>query len=244
MSAQGVPTAVRILWSPLSTTTEQQYDDLMDINVKGLFFSVQAVEPIMRPSGAINLNTSWLNQVGAPGRTLLSAAKATTRPAELLERRLRVNAIEPSIHRQPSQSDAASRESLHRRTRVDKPRSRPGPASSPNPCRRRVGSAGPRLDRPSPSRYAPMPIPALPMPAAVRRRIVDAQAMVSLDPSIRRSGRQSASGLVQDWAAERFTATRDDQFPPRWHGTHDLSHSLDGPWQHRLALIGSEAAGE
>lgn len=44
--------------TPLSSTTEEQYDRLMDINVKGVFFSVQAIEPIMRPGGSIILSTS------------------------------------------------------------------------------------------------------------------------------------------------------------------------------------------
>jgi NAD(P)-dependent dehydrogenase (short-subunit alcohol dehydrogenase family) len=111
--------------TPLSTTTEEQYDGLMDINVKGLFFSIQAVEPIMRPGGSIILNTSWLNQVGAPGRALLSASKAAVRTqartlsAELLERRIRVNAVSPGaietpIHHQPGQSDEAYRAYVER----------------------------------------------------------------------------------------------------------------------------------
>jgi NAD(P)-dependent dehydrogenase (short-subunit alcohol dehydrogenase family) len=102
--------------TPLASTTEEQYDGLMDINVKGLFFSVQAVEPILRDGASIILNTSWLNQVGAPGRALLSASKAAVRSfartlsAELLERRIRVNAVSPGaietpIHRSPGQSE-------------------------------------------------------------------------------------------------------------------------------------------
>lgn len=102
--------------TPLSTTTEALYDGLMDINVKGLFFSLQAVEPIMRPGGSIILNTSWLNQVGSPGRALLSASKAAVRSfartlsAELLERRIRVNAVSPGaietpIHHSPDQTE-------------------------------------------------------------------------------------------------------------------------------------------
>ncbi|MNF76614.1 3-oxoacyl-[acyl-carrier-protein] reductase FabG [compost metagenome] len=102
--------------TPLASTTEAQYDGLMDINVKGLFFSLQAVEPIMRSGSSIILNTSWLNQVGAPGRALLSASKAAVRSfartlsAELLERGIRVNAVSPGtietpIHHQPGQSD-------------------------------------------------------------------------------------------------------------------------------------------
>ncbi|MDN6858997.1 SDR family oxidoreductase [Pseudomonas sp. CAN2814] len=106
--------------TPLASTTEEQYDGLMDINVKGLFFSVQAVEPILRDGASIILNTSWLNQVGAPGRALLSASKAAVRSfartlsAELLERRIRVNAVSPGaietpIHRSPGQSEAEFR---------------------------------------------------------------------------------------------------------------------------------------
>ncbi|MBD9577843.1 SDR family oxidoreductase [Pseudomonas sp. PDM23] len=102
--------------TPLASTTEEQYDGLMDINLKGLFFSVQAVEPILRNGGSIILNTSWLNQVGTPGRALLSASKAAARSlartlsAELLERQIRVNAVSPGaietpIHRSPGQTE-------------------------------------------------------------------------------------------------------------------------------------------
>ncbi|HEY1149861.1 MAG TPA: SDR family NAD(P)-dependent oxidoreductase, partial [Pseudoduganella sp.] len=62
--------------TPLATATEEQFDTLMDINVKGAFFTIQAVEPIMREGGSVILNTAWLNQVGAPGRGALSASKA------------------------------------------------------------------------------------------------------------------------------------------------------------------------
>ncbi|QEY72307.1 SDR family oxidoreductase [Pseudomonas denitrificans (nom. rej.)] len=102
--------------TPLASTTEEQYDGLMDINLKGLFFSVQAVEPILRNGGSIILNTPWLNQVGTPGRALLSASKAAVRSlartlsAELLERQIRVNAVSPGaietpIHRSPGQTE-------------------------------------------------------------------------------------------------------------------------------------------
>jgi NAD(P)-dependent dehydrogenase (short-subunit alcohol dehydrogenase family) len=93
--------------TPLGTTTEEQFDGLMDINVKGAFFSIQAVEPIMREGGSIILNTAWLNQVGAPGRAALSASKAAvcsfarTLSAELLPRRIRVNAVSPGLIETP-----------------------------------------------------------------------------------------------------------------------------------------------
>lgn len=89
--------------TPLSTTTEEAFDTLMDTNVKSVFFSLQAVEPIMREGGSIILNTAWLNQVGAPGRAALSASKAAVRSfartfsAELRSRRIRVNAVSPGL---------------------------------------------------------------------------------------------------------------------------------------------------
>ncbi|GLR84089.1 SDR family oxidoreductase [Bradyrhizobium iriomotense] len=93
--------------TPLVTTDEAQYDRLMDTNVKSVFFSIQAVEPIMRDGGSIIATTAWLNQVGVPGRAVLSASKAAVRSfvrtlsAELLARRIRVNAISPGLIETP-----------------------------------------------------------------------------------------------------------------------------------------------
>ena len=89
--------------TPLATTTEDAYDALMDTNVKSVFFSLQAVEPILREGASVILNTAWLNQVGVPGRAVLSASKAAVRSfartfsAELLPRRIRVNAVSPGL---------------------------------------------------------------------------------------------------------------------------------------------------
>jgi len=93
--------------TPLTTTNEAQYDSLMDTNVRSVFFSIQSVEPVMRDGGSIILNTAWLNQVGVPGRAILSASKAAVRSfartlsAELLGRRIRVNAVSPGLIETP-----------------------------------------------------------------------------------------------------------------------------------------------
>lgn len=87
--------------TPLGATDEKTYDTLMDINVKGVFFTVQALLPLMREGGSIVLNTSWLADVGTAGLAVLSASKAAVRSfartmsAELLDRRIRVNAVSP-----------------------------------------------------------------------------------------------------------------------------------------------------
>lgn len=102
--------------TPVATTDEATYQRLMDVNVKGVFFAVQSVLPLMRKGGSIILNTSWLNQVGTPGRAILSASKAAVRSfartlsAELLDREIRVNAVSPGsietpIHRSDDQTE-------------------------------------------------------------------------------------------------------------------------------------------
>jgi NAD(P)-dependent dehydrogenase (short-subunit alcohol dehydrogenase family) len=85
----------------LSDTAADRYDAIMDVNVKGVFQTVQACLPLMKDGGSIILNTSWLADVGTPGLSVLSASKAAVRSfartmaAELRERNIRVNAVSP-----------------------------------------------------------------------------------------------------------------------------------------------------
>jgi NAD(P)-dependent dehydrogenase (short-subunit alcohol dehydrogenase family) len=87
--------------TPLAQTGEDRFHELFDINVKGAFFTVQALAPLMPAGGSIVLNTSWLGAVGTPGLSLLSATKAAVRSltrtlaAELLDQGVRVNAVSP-----------------------------------------------------------------------------------------------------------------------------------------------------
>lgn len=102
--------------TPLATTDEAMIDRLLDVNVKGVYFTVQALVPVMPKGSSIILNTSWLNQIGASGRSLLSASKAAVRSfartlsAELLDQQIRVNAVSPGsvitpLHRQSGQTE-------------------------------------------------------------------------------------------------------------------------------------------
>lgn len=102
--------------TPLHSTDGAIYHSLMDVNLKGVFFSVQSAVRIMRPGGSIILNASWLDQVGSAGASLLSASKAAVRSlartlaAELVEQNIRVNAISPGpidtpIHRKSGASE-------------------------------------------------------------------------------------------------------------------------------------------
>jgi NAD(P)-dependent dehydrogenase (short-subunit alcohol dehydrogenase family) len=85
----------------LEAVTEQQVDEQFSINFKGIFFAVQKTAPILSNGGSIVLTTSFLDAVGAPGLSILSATKAAVRSlarslgAELAPRGVRVNAVSP-----------------------------------------------------------------------------------------------------------------------------------------------------
>jgi NAD(P)-dependent dehydrogenase (short-subunit alcohol dehydrogenase family) len=102
--------AGRALASPLDTTDEALYDELMDSNVKGLFFSMQAIAPLLREGGSVILNTSFLNATGRIGLSLTAASKAAVRSfartwsQELLPRKIRVNAVSPGFIKTPIMS--------------------------------------------------------------------------------------------------------------------------------------------
>ncbi|RKT98710.1 short-chain dehydrogenase [Burkholderia sp. Nafp2/4-1b] len=87
--------------TPLQGTDEARFDELMDVNVKGLFFSMQAITPVLRDGASVILNSAWLNAVGMAGFSTLAATKSAVRSfarswsCELLDRKIRVNAISP-----------------------------------------------------------------------------------------------------------------------------------------------------
>jgi NAD(P)-dependent dehydrogenase (short-subunit alcohol dehydrogenase family) len=87
--------------APLEAVTEYQIDEQFSINFKGIFFAVQKAAPILGNGGSIVLTTSFLDAVGTPGLSILSATKAAVRSlvrslgAELAPRGIRVNAVSP-----------------------------------------------------------------------------------------------------------------------------------------------------
>ncbi|CAO3424663.1 SDR family oxidoreductase [Azospirillum endophyticum] len=87
--------------APLEAVTEEQIDEQFGVNFKGLFLTVQKAAPLLGQGGSIVLTTSFLNAVGTPGLSILSATKAAVRSlartlgAELAPRGIRVNAVSP-----------------------------------------------------------------------------------------------------------------------------------------------------
>ncbi|MFM0506165.1 SDR family oxidoreductase [Paraburkholderia sp. RL17-373-BIF-A] len=87
--------------APLESVTPEQIDEQFSLNVSGLFFTIQKAAPLIPKGGSIVVTTSFLNAVGTPGLSILSATKAAIRSlvrsigAELAPRGIRVNAVSP-----------------------------------------------------------------------------------------------------------------------------------------------------
>lgn len=88
-------------FAPLGAITEEHFDGIFDINVKGLVFSVQKALPLIADGGSIILNASITSIKGTPAFSIYSATKAAVRSfarswtVDLKDRRIRVNAVSP-----------------------------------------------------------------------------------------------------------------------------------------------------
>jgi len=87
--------------APLAVATEAHFDQTFDVNVKGMFFTVQKALPLFKDGGSIILNSSVSNVLGLPGFTAYAASKAAVRnfargwALELKDRQIRVNCMSP-----------------------------------------------------------------------------------------------------------------------------------------------------
>jgi NAD(P)-dependent dehydrogenase (short-subunit alcohol dehydrogenase family) len=87
--------------TPFESTTEEAYDELFAINVKGAFFTVQKLAPLLSTGAGVVLTTSVAGSVGMLDTSVYAAGKAALRSMarsfsrELLPRTIRVNAISP-----------------------------------------------------------------------------------------------------------------------------------------------------
>jgi NAD(P)-dependent dehydrogenase (short-subunit alcohol dehydrogenase family) len=88
-------------FAPASATSEQLFNETFDINVKGLYFTLQKALPYLNDNAGIVLNASVVTTKGNPSTSVYSASKAAVRSlartfgAELVERGIRVNVVSP-----------------------------------------------------------------------------------------------------------------------------------------------------
>ena len=88
-------------FAPLEEISEEHFDNIFRINVKGLLFTVQKALPLFQNGGSIILNASVGSSKGFEETSVYSATKAAVRSfartwtVELRHRKIRVNAISP-----------------------------------------------------------------------------------------------------------------------------------------------------
>jgi NAD(P)-dependent dehydrogenase (short-subunit alcohol dehydrogenase family) len=87
--------------APIELVTEGQFDEIVDICFKGVFFSIQKALPLLSSSASVIVTTSITNKTGSPNFSVYAASKAALRSLvqslgmALIGRGIRVNAISP-----------------------------------------------------------------------------------------------------------------------------------------------------
>src|SRR6476620_11471856 len=98
-------------YARLGEITEELYDSIFDINVKGLVFTVQKTLPLLPDGASIILNASIVASKGFSSNSVYSATKAAIRSfartwtTDLKDRRVRVNAVSPGTIDTPGLND-------------------------------------------------------------------------------------------------------------------------------------------
>ena len=88
-------------YARLGEITEELYDAIFGVNVKGLLFTVQKALPLLTDHASIILNASIVGSKGLSSNSVYSATKAAVRSfartwtTDLKHRRIRVNAVSP-----------------------------------------------------------------------------------------------------------------------------------------------------
>lgn len=88
-------------FAPLGEITPEHYDQIFDVNVKGVIFSVQKALPLMKAGGSIILTGSSTGVMGTPQFSIYSATKAAVRnlarswALDLKGTGIRVNVLSP-----------------------------------------------------------------------------------------------------------------------------------------------------
>ena len=87
--------------APLDAVEEKMWDETFATNVKGPYFLLKALVPLLSTGAAVVLNGSISAHMGMPGSSVYAASKAAlislarTLSAELLDRGVRVNVVSP-----------------------------------------------------------------------------------------------------------------------------------------------------
>lgn len=92
-------------FGPIGDVTEADFDRIVNVNVKGVYFTIQKMLPLLSDQAAIVINASWTLHRGLPGASVYAATKAAvqnltqTLAADLAP--IRVNSVSPGYIQTP-----------------------------------------------------------------------------------------------------------------------------------------------
>lgn len=95
--------------APFEAVDEAFYAEHLDVNVKGVVFTLQKLLPLLSAGASVIVNTSVADQRGAPGLSIYAASKGAvaalvrTLAVELAPRGIRVNSVSPATILTPIQ---------------------------------------------------------------------------------------------------------------------------------------------
>jgi NAD(P)-dependent dehydrogenase (short-subunit alcohol dehydrogenase family) len=88
-------------FEPFDGVTEDRFDRQFAVNVRGPFFAVQKLRPILAEGASVIVNTTVVDEKGWPNTSVYAASKAALRSlvrtlsVELAPAKIRVNAVSP-----------------------------------------------------------------------------------------------------------------------------------------------------
>ncbi|RHX90738.1 SDR family oxidoreductase [Leptospira stimsonii] len=91
--------------TPIGSTAEDTFDEILRVNVTGVFMTIQSALPLLKRGSSIILNGSIISTIGAPGTSAYAASKAGVRSmtrvlaAELSSKGIRINIVVPGATR-------------------------------------------------------------------------------------------------------------------------------------------------
>ena len=101
--------AAQVRHGPIDSVDEKTFDEQFDVNVKGHYFTLQRVLPLVPTGGSVVFNSSVASVKGMPDSSVYSATKGAVQSlvsslaVELGPRGIRVNAVSPGPVKTPAQ---------------------------------------------------------------------------------------------------------------------------------------------
>jgi NAD(P)-dependent dehydrogenase (short-subunit alcohol dehydrogenase family) len=87
--------------APIESTSEEMFDEIMDVNFKGAFFTLSMFIPFLNDGASVVFLSSTSATISPPNASVYAASKAALNAvmkiaaAELAPRKIRVNAVSP-----------------------------------------------------------------------------------------------------------------------------------------------------